>query len=363
MAEQSKRSPIQEYVVPEELDALNLQEDNGETRVTTPLPSSAGEASTEINSAMSPQPSASQEKGSGKEAARPFHARLLDEEADNSSAKADTLPLKKRISFHRNEPNKEETLPHAASKSVHSQEKCRGEEDERKVVNLKGCIFGWRLCPKKRRFRIARTSRLLIKKKERNSAMNPPAPAALQETGSSTQLARPSLDRLVDEKLLDISSAMPAKRPLKMKFFVSGNKKKMEDKLYIHSVGEDENPRNDEQNESFTQRVLRDVYTEIGLLNAIIDYYAINGMYPFHDLIHLPYFITYWLQVDIPEEKLIALVNDLRKKYLSNMARKGTIVSFADPRDQISFHLAHKIWGGGSNEEYWKGLKLIVKWS
>ncbi|KAE8037752.1 hypothetical protein FH972_010316 [Carpinus fangiana] len=101
---------------------------------------------------------------------------------------------------------------------------------------------------------------------------------------------------------------------------------------------------------------------KIGLLNAIIDYYATNGMYPFHDHIPLHYFITDWLQVDIPEEKLIDLVKMLRKKYLSNMARKGTTtVDFADSYDQIAFNLAHKIWGGGSNEEYWKGLKLKVK--
>ncbi|KAD2021885.1 hypothetical protein FH972_027292 [Carpinus fangiana] len=45
------------------------------------------------------------------------------------------------------------------------------------------------------------------------------------------------------------------------------------------------------------------------------------------------------------------------------MARKGaTTVDFVDSRDQIAFNLAHTIWGGGSNEEYWKGLKLKNKW-
>ena len=165
-----------------------------------------------------------------------------------------------------------------------------------------------------------------------------------------TKVARPSLPKLHDEEAkADISSATPAKSPSKIRSYCGG---------------EDENPRNYEQNESFTQRVLRDVYTEIGLLNAIIDYYTTNGMYPFHDHIPLHYFITDWLQVDIPEEKLIVLVKMLRKKYLSNMVRKGaTTVDFADSRDQIAFNLAHKIWGGGSNEEYWKGLKLKVTWS
>ena len=152
-----------------------------------------------------------------------------------------------------------------------------------------------------------------------------------------TKVAHPFLPKLHDEEAkTDISSATPAKCPPKIKSYCAG---------------EDENPRNYEQNESFTQRVLRDVYTEIGLLNATIDYYATNGMYPFHDHIPLHYFITDWLQVDIPKEK-----------YLSNMARKGaTTLDFADSRNQIAFNLAHKIWGGGSNEEYWKGLKLKDK--
>jgi hypothetical protein len=268
----------------------------------TPLPSSAGRASTARNSAMMGPPAASQKKDSGREAARPFHARLPDKEAHTSNLPPPSpTPVKRPLVFK------------LKLKNLNNKKKMEDKVDGRSGEG-------------------AENHNLIIDK----------------SSSSLTQVACPSLPKLHDEEAkADISSATPAKRP---------------PKIMRYCGGEDENPRNYEQNESFTQRVLRDVYTEIGLLNAIIDYYATNGMYPFHDHIPLHYFITDWLQVNIPEEKLIVLVKMLRKKYLSNMTRKGaTTVDFADSRDQIAFNLAHKIWGGGSNEEYWKGLKLKVK--
>ncbi|XP_059442153.1 probable transcription factor At4g00610 [Corylus avellana] len=150
MSEQSKRSPIQEDVAPEKLDALNLQEDDGETRVTTPLPSSDGEASTARNSAMSPQPAASQENGSGKEAARPFHASLSDEEAHTCNlsptlatpaerpAGIKIVPQNKKMMGDKNPrnelPNEEEresTHDWKRSARSFSEEICRGEANKR----------------------------------------------------------------------------------------------------------------------------------------------------------------------------------------------------------------------------------------
>ena len=92
---------------------------------------------------------------------------------------------------------------------------------------------------------------------------------------------------------------------------------------------------------SYIQRVWTNVDIEIGLLNGIIDYNTRNGRYPFDD------FIANWLQVDIPKQRLIDVVRRLRKKYLGAIGRKGdAAVDFADPRDQIAFNLANKIWPG-----------------
>jgi hypothetical protein len=291
--------------------------------------------------------------------ALPSLPMLLDEEADNSSAKL--LPHKKRICLRIIEKKMEDKVdehenPRNKQKYVHSwklaapvfQEKCRFPD---------GSSIGWgRL--KKRRFRISRPScsswgQFLDKKKEirkvvtplrssaredctaRNSAMNPAA-ASQDQNGSLTQVAdRPSLDSLLDEEV--------------------NNKKKMEDKVDERSGGEHENPRNYEPNESFTQRVLTDVDTEIGLLNGIVDYYTRNiGIYPFYDFVALNDFIKNWLQVDIRVEQLIVLVGKLRKKYYRTLARMGATLDIADPRHQIAFNLANKIWGAESKDEYWK---------
>jgi hypothetical protein len=309
MAERSKRSERRrrrQYISDDEEDDETKvtkrrrryicdDEEDDETEVTTPPPSSAGEASTARNSAMRP-PSATRAKFPTKIKIikqvnrRPLLSTLLDElkeaELKSSATQAKLLlPPKKRINLRRNEknmedevenprnyePNKEETPRHAASESIHSrklaarhsQENCRGEEDERMVVHP----ISWGTCFKKRKLqgRIPRPfssplGLLLPPKKERRvvstplqssagkactATMNPPA--ASQESGSS-------LDRLLDEKA-DISSATPAKRPAKFnfKFKIQINKKKMEYKVDGHRGGEDENPRN-KPNESVTPR-------------------------------------------------------------------------------------------------------------
>jgi hypothetical protein len=336
MSEQSKRSPIQEDVMAREeergqqLEALNLQEEDDGTKETTPLPSSAGEASIARNSAMRP-PAASQ-------AARPFHASLPDLPPPSATLakRIKTLARIKifrdkekttedRIDYHpRNEPNEKETLPPcsektslAASKSGPSswkklKEKCRGEENKRKAVTPLQYSSAWK------------------DSTARNSAMNG---------------HRPFLPRLLDDEELLDATCPPKKR----------NCFRINDE----ELREDENPRN-ELNDSYIDRILTDVDTQIGFLNGIIDYYSTNGRYPFHDLNALDDFIDNWLQVDLPEdEELIDLVRKLRTKYLRTMARKGATGDFADPRDQMAFNLGNKIWGAGSNDEYWKGLKLM----
>jgi hypothetical protein len=312
-------------------------EEDDETEVTTPLPSSAGEASTARNSAMRP-PAASQ-------AARPFHASLSDLPPPSATPakRIKTLARMKifrgknkltedRIDYHpRNEPNEKETLPPcsektylAASKSVPSswkklKEKCTGEENERKAVTPLRYSSAWK------------------DSTARNSAMNGRRP--------------PLLD---DEELSDATC------PPKKRICFRINEKKMEGKVDERRGGEDENNPRNEPSDSYIHRVLTDVDTQIGLLNGIIDYHSTNGRYPFHDYNALDDFVDNWLQVDVPEdEELIDLVRKLRTKYLRTMARKGATGDFADPRDQIAFNLANKIWGAGSNDEYWKSLKLM----
>ena len=181
MSEQSKRSLIQEDVAPEELDALNHQEDHGETRVTTPLPSSNGEASTARNSAMSPRPAASQENGSCKGAARPFHAslsdkvahvcnlsptpakpaecptdikivrqnkKMMEDKADGRRGRGDENPINELP----NEEERKSTRSWKRSTRSFSEKKCRGEANKR-----------------------IRSSSAGEDSSARNSAMNPPA--------------------------------------------------------------------------------------------------------------------------------------------------------------------------------------------
>lgn len=316
----------------QQLEALNLKEEEDDgTKVTTPLPSSAGEASIARNSAMRP-PAASQ-------AARPFHARLPDLPPPSATPakRIKTLARMKifrvkekttedRIDYHpRNEPNEKETLPScsektslAASKSGPSswkklKEKCRGEENKRKAVSPPQYSSVWK------------------DSTARNSAMKG---------------HRPSLPRLLDDEELSDATTCPPKKRI---FF----------RINDEELCEDENPRN-ELHDSYMDRILTDVDTQIGFLNGIIDYYSTNGRYPFHDLNALDDFVDNWLQVDLPEdEELIDLVRKLRTKYLRTMARKGATGDFADPRDQMAFNLGNKIWGAGSNDEYWKGLKLM----
>ena len=294
MSEQSKRSPIQEDMAPEELDALNLQEDDGETRVTTPLPSSDGEASTARNSGMSPQSAALQENGSCKEAARPFHASLSDEEAhacnlSPTSATPDERPTGIKIVRQnkkmmedkadgrrgrgdenpRNElPNEEErksTRSRERSARSFSEEKCRGEANKRTWSSSAG----------------------------EDRAMKPPAA---------------------------------------------------------------ENRRN-EPTGDFVERIWTDVGAEIRFLKSIIDYHKIKGEYPFHNLEALDDFTENWLRVDVPEnEQLINAVRKLRRKYLLTMARRGPNGDFADPLVQRAFDLAFILWGDGGDKQYWLSL-------
>jgi hypothetical protein len=140
-----------------------------------------------------------------------------------------------------------------------------------------------------------------------------------------------------------------AKRPRQKSLCLSItiNDKKMEDKVEEPNEG------------TYIQRVWTDVDVEIGLLNGIIDYNTRNGRYPFCRLDCFDDFIANWLQVDVPKHRLIDVVRKLRKKYLTNMVRKGATVDFADPRDQIAFNLANKIWGTAQgNDEDWKAMKF-----
>jgi hypothetical protein len=261
---------------------------------------------TEATTVVTPPPSsASQEKGSAA-AKRPAKIKIfrknkktMEAKVDGRSGGGDENP--------RNQPNEEERKV-VISKSVPtwkqaarslSQEKCR-EEIKRKAVTVT------------------------------------PLQSSTGEAVSQEIInGRPSLPTLLDdEELSDPSTEAPA--------------------------NQDENPRNEANNESFLERVLRDVDTQIGLLNGIIDYHTTNGTYPFHDFKALDDFIDNWLQVDVPEdEQLLDVVVKLRDKYLKNMATMGVTADFADPRDQMAFDLANRIWGtAGSLPEYWKGLKL-----
>jgi hypothetical protein len=304
MAEQRKRSPIQEDVAPEELDAVNLQEDNGQTRVTTPLPSSAGEASTARNLAMSPRPAASQKNGSCKEPARPFRASLSDEEAhacnlsptpatpaerptgikiirrnkkmmedkaDGRRGRDDENPINE---LHNEEERKPPRSRKRSARSF-SEEKCRGEANKR-----------------------IRSSSAGENSSARNSAMNPPA---------------------------------------------------------------DENPRNEPIGD-FVNRVWKDVDTATEFLNNIIDYHKMKGEYPFHNLEVLDDFTGNWLRVDIPEyARLILLVRKMRRNYLLNMPWRGPMTGdSADTRIQTAFDLAFILWGDGRDKEYWLGLKYTM---
>jgi hypothetical protein len=149
-----------------------------------------------------------------------------------------------------------------------------------------------------------------------------------------------------------MSLRLAAKRPRQRRICLSLNEKKIEEKVEEPNKG------------SYIQRVWTDVDTEIGVLNGIIDYNTRKGRYPFCHFICLDDFIANWLQVDVTKQRLIDVVRKLRKKYLTNMVRKGSTVDFADPHDQIAFNLAHKIWGTAQgNDEDWKGQKLRHCWS
>ena len=160
----------------------------------------------------------------------------------------------------------------------------------------------------------------------RISAMMSPRPAASQEQGSGREVVSPFLASLPDEEA---------------------------DACNLRKVSLEPNTG------SYIQRVWTDVDIEIGLLNGIIDYNTRNGRYPFCHFDCFDDFIANWLQVDVPKHRLIDVVRKLRKKYLTNMVRKGATVDFADPRDQIAFNLANKIWGTAQgNDEDWKAMKF-----
>jgi hypothetical protein len=306
MSKESKRSPIQEDVMAREEDqgvqqeALNLQDEDDETKVATvtPPPSSAGEAATARNSTPSP-PAASQEKGSGNDLSPP-----------------PVMPAKRKVSIARMKifRSKKETMEDKLDSHPRDEEQTLPPCSEKTSLSVKS-LHSW----SKRAARSRSQAKCRGEENKRKAVITP-----LQSYASTEA---------------------PANRPPKKRISIRIN----------------ENPRNEANDESFIQRVLRDVDTEIGLLNGIIDYYTRNETYPFDDFKALDDFIDNWLQVDVPDdEQLIDVVRKLRKKYLRNMTRTGASVNFADPRVQRAFNLANQLWGAGRNEEYWKGLKM--KW-
>jgi hypothetical protein len=279
------------------------EEEDDETKVSIPPPSSAGEASTARNSTPRP-PAASQEKGSCNLSPPP------------------ATPAKRKVSIARMR-----TMEDIYKLDSHP----RNEEQA-----LPPCSEKTSLAVKSLHSWSKRAARSLSQAKRRGGENKRKAVTPLQSYASTEA---------------------PSNRPPKKKISISINEKKMEDKVH-------ENPRNEANDESFIQRVLRDVDTQIGLLNGIINYYARNGRYPFHDFKALDDFIDNWLQVVVlEEEQLIDVVRKLRKEYLKKMARMGASANFEDRRDQIAFNLANQLWGAGRHEEYWKrdmGMKL--KW-
>jgi hypothetical protein len=179
----------------------------------------------------------------------------------------------------------------------------------------------------------------------RTSAMMSPRPAAKRPRQRSLCLS--INDKKMEDKVEEPNEVTYIRRVL-----IALNDKKMEDKVEEPNEG------------TYIQRVLTDVDVEIGFLNGIIAYNTRNGRYPFYYFCCFDDFIENCLQVDVTKQRFIDVVRKLRKKYLTNMVRKGSTVDFADPRDQIAFNLAHKIWGTAqSREEDWKGQKLRHYWS
>ncbi|KAE8125667.1 hypothetical protein FH972_020446 [Carpinus fangiana] len=284
-------------MAPEELDALNLQEDNGETRVTSPLPSSDGEASTARNSAMSPRPAASQENGSCKEAARPFHASLSDEEAHACNlSPTSATPAERPTGIKIIRQNKKMMEDKADGQRGRGDENPRNElpnEEERKSTRSR-----------------ERSARSFSEEKCRGEANK----------------------RIRSSSAGEASSAR-------------------------NSVSPKNSPPRNEPIGDFVERVWTDVDTEIGFLKSIVDYHKIKGEYPFHNLEALYDFTENWLRVDVPEnEQLIIAVRKLRRKYLLTMARRGPNGDFADPLVQRAFDLAFILWGDGGDKQYWLSL-------